>query len=696
MASPYNLFVRVLLILPAILILAGVACMGQDQAKPVSFSPITTVYVTEWQWIAADEAVNLANFRKAGWQTGSLETLSGKPRWVTFAISHQQPEGQSFYLDPDRWGLVHAVVTEPTGNVISEHRTGGEIPFAQRDVPYFKPMLSIFLPEPGTYQVYLSLQGQRSYFRPDTNTFSLIPKAVFEQEQKQRLFSQALFMGVIMVMALYNFLIFLSVKDISFWWYVLSIVGVGVYFAFFYGFLLEYIWPWAPNFDVHSFALVLPLTGIARLYFTKSYLNTPQLLPGWNKVLNLLAWLYVLPVVLAIVSWLGWADLLGLLVQWIGWMGTAVLSAMLLAGLAGYLKGYRPALFFVSANALFIVGAILFIFREINWLPDHFFTRYVVQIGVLAQVVLFSLGLAYRLNRAQRDLAEEKLNTERLALEKEQEKNELVLKQKIELEQEVARQTADLRQKTLDLETAFGRLTESENHLRELNQVKTQLFTIISHDLRSPLVTLHAFLGLLSQHAGRLTLHEFKSLSAKTQQALSNLSFLLDNLLNWSRTQMEQVVRSPEAIDIQEVIGKNLELFSFPVEHKQLRVTVTHQGNTTIFADRMMVDTVVRNLLNNAIKFTPDHGEIKLSTWPHEGRELCLAIRDSGEGFGEGLLNDLARGAKPVSTKGTQGEKGTGLGLLICREFVAANQGTLQLDNHPEGGAWVKVWLPLE
>ncbi len=624
---------------------------------------------------------------------GDCRAIPGESLWLAFSLKNMADVPQRFMLDAGRWGSVTAYFHLPGNGPPVQKSSGGELGLHQRDVAYYRPLLAWEIPAGETHTVYLRLSGESAYFNPSPFALKLVPEALFEREKQQRLASQSLFLGVILVMALYNFLIYLSVRDISFFWYVISIVGAGVYYSFFYGFQLEYLWPDSPRWDVHSFAFVLPATGVARLYFTKRYLNTSVLLPAWDRLLSILTVLYLLPVGLALAAYWGRLDLLPVLVQLIGWLGTAVLTSMLLAGLAGYRKGFRPALFFITANVLFVFGAVLFIFREINWLPDNFFTRYVVQLGIIAQAVLFSLGLAYRLNRARQDLSDEKLSKERLALEKEQEKTELVVQKKAELEREVVRQTAHLRQKTLELEKALARISESENNLRELNEVKNKIFSIISHDLRSPVVTLDAFLNLLSQHAGRLSPAEFEGLSAKTRQALGNLSFLLDNLLNWSRTQMDQVGVRPEALALAGLVEKNLLLFAYPIEQKNLSVDVALGEHQTVYADRAMIDTVLRNLVSNAVKFSPSGGRLGLYT-TGGGGFACLTVTDSGSGFGHEQLTAFRAGRRLQPSKGTQGEKGTGLGLLVCQEFVSANGGALAVEDRPGGGAAVSMTLP--
>jgi signal transduction histidine kinase len=623
---------------------------------------------------------------------GTANQLPADAHYFGFSLRNNSDTPQWLLLDVGRWGQISAYVQH--GTQWQQLQSGGEMPMSKRSFFHHYPLIPLSLAAGEQVAVLLQTTSRFSYFSPQQPQISVLTRTTFQAEQQQRWMSQGIFIGVILVMVIYNFLIYTIVRDISYLWFVLSLVGVGVYFAFFYGFTIEFIWQESPVWDVHSFVFVLSFTGFARIFFTRSYLHTSVELPLINRLLHVLTALYLIPLLLAVISLSGGGDRVAELIQMIGVLGTAVLLTMLLAGIAGYRKGYKPALFFIIANALFIVGAILFIFRETGWWDDNFFTRYVAQIGVIAQVIIFSLGLAYRLNRAQLELANEKLAKERLATEQAQEKSALIAEQKQALEREVAERTADLQQKTIALEAALQRISDSETYLRELNQVKDKLFSIISHDLRSPVVTLDSFLNLISRHAERLSPDEMRKLSMKTRQALSNLSFLLENLLHWSKTQMEHASVQREKVDINDLIEKNLLLFDYQFEEKNIDLYRRMVQPAEVFADRAMMDIILRNLISNALKFTPEGGFITIETAWTTDNQFFIQISDSGKGFSEQQIQAILQGSKPEPDRGTRNEKGTGLGLMLVREFVTANAGDIRFSNLPEGGAKVELRLP--
>ena len=346
----------------------------------------------------------------------------------------------------------------------------------------------------------------------------------------------------------------------------------------------------------------------------------------------------------------------------IGFIGTAVLSMMFLCGVMVWRKGYSPARYFSLANLILVLGGILFIIRELNWISDNSLTRYAVQYGVIAQVVLFSLGLSSRLNQAQ-------VKVTKMELDKERERKQLLEEQSQLLQQKVAEQTADL---------------------RELNHLKDKLLSIISHDLRNPL---DSFLNLLINHHDRLTEQERTTLTQKARQSLSNLNQLLSNLLLWSRSQINQVVFDPQLIDVQSVIKNGIELYSLDIELKNIKIETSIEKLKDIVVDAEMVDFIVRNLLGNAIKFSFKNGIVEIKV-KQKDKGFVISVIDEGVGMTEEQIQKIATQKIIPSTRGTAKEKGSGLGLVLCREFVEIHGGSMEITS--DKMTVVSCYLPVE
>jgi signal transduction histidine kinase len=613
--------------------------------------------------------------------------------WVRVVLQNASGQEQERYLYAGAWSYLILYTPQEPG--AAPKMSGQLVPLQQRDVPLNKPFVRVQVKPHSHTTLYLRLQGDIELYKPQKLFLELHTPEQVAQANNRRLFSQGIFNGIILVMALYNLVLYFSVRDRSYLYYVLALVGTGVYFMFFHGFALELLWPQAPYWNAHSFPFIVTFNGLFRLLFTRSYLNTRHTMPGWDKVLTVLAMLYVVPVGLGLLSYFTSLDLLQLCVDLIGVTGGGVLVAMLLVGAVALYRGYRPARYFLIANVFFVVGALLFILQETNLLPNNTITLYAAQVGMVAQVVLFSLGLAYRLNTVTSELAARVLEKERLEREKEIERKRLIEQQKEELEVLVAQRTAALKHKTQELQVAVQQLKTSEHKLRRLNQLKDRFFSIISHDLRTPLATLDSFLNILLNFSGQMKPEQMQKLANHTQLSVRNLQTLLENLLQWSSAQSAfgHTLRFvPEVQPLAVLVQRNVTLLQDTADAKEVHWQVTVPPPLQVFADTNMLDFVIRNLLHNAIKFSERGGMVKVEAVAGPEGMVTLAVTDEGTGIAPEVLATLFNPEQPAfTTKGTANEKGTGLGLLLCRQFVERHNGHLEVESEPGKGS--RFWF---
>ncbi|WP_425390001.1 7TM diverse intracellular signaling domain-containing protein [Ekhidna sp.] len=560
------------------------------------------------------------------------------------------------------------------------HYTGTMIPGDEQSYFSFKNII-----QTTSDSLLVKLKGDHPLFELEVASVNQFTPDQWRFQERQRLIAHGLFFGILIVMALYNLMIYMAVKDQSYLWYVLSIVGFALYMAFYYGFTFEHFWPSRPHWNTYVFALIIPLTNISRILFTKTYLHTDQYVPRWNTFFTLLLALYLTPIVMWLISWLEIKDWLVETNHVIGFLGAVTMSAITLVSVIVYLRGYKPALWFLVAFALFNIGGVLFIFRELHYLPDNFFTRYIIQIGAVAQVVLFSLGLSDRLNRTRKMLALETIEREKIEREKEMEKKQLAEKQKDELERQV-------KERTKELEETLNQLKLSESDLRELNQVKSKLFSIISHELKSPLTTVDSYLNLFINHYNKLSPEEISELSDKTRFSLQNLILLMDNLLLWSQLQQDSLTFNPTNVDLRKALDKSLKLFTPLLEQKKIKIEIEAGVDETILnADKDMLEFVVRNLIHNSIKFTPKNGKIKIVA-EHDADLTRVSIIDTGIGMTNEMIQKILDKEEGFTRTGTEQEKGSGIGLLMCKDFIEKNHGKLEIS--AKQGTTVSFCLP--
>lgn len=239
------------------------------------------------------------------------------------------------------------------------------------------------------------------------------------------------------------------------------------------------------------------------------------------------------------------------------------------------------------------------------------------------------------------------------------------------------------------------KLEEANAMLEESLQVKNKFFSIISHDLRGPVGALNSLGQMLMENESSGVVDQedremiVSSIQVSSKQALE----LLDNLLYWARTETGQLRPKLEQLQVSELAKESLSLLMPNVTAKNLAVTLKGNSGLLIHADREMVRLILRNLLSNAIKFTPTNGKIEVS---HRlmGSFIELRVADNGIGIPEKDISSLFKLESNVTRIGTSQEKGTGLGLKLCKQFVDKNGGTIRVDSQVNKGTTFIVCLP--
>jgi signal transduction histidine kinase len=230
--------------------------------------------------------------------------------------------------------------------------------------------------------------------------------------------------------------------------------------------------------------------------------------------------------------------------------------------------------------------------------------------------------------------------------------------------------------------------------LKTINETKDKLFSIIGHDLKAPLNSLTAFSSLLIHHAETLTKEEIKMLSGDVDKSLKNLFALLENLLEWARSQTGNIDFRPVSFDLAAILKENRELLSPLAQKKNITIQNEDGAKLPVYAHRHSINTVVRNLISNAIKFTPTGGKIVVTT-ELEGKLLKVVVTDTGVGMSKEAIKSLFKLGTKQSTLGTLQEKGTGLGLILCKDFVEKNGGTIGVESEEGKGSKFFFTVPV-
>ena len=232
------------------------------------------------------------------------------------------------------------------------------------------------------------------------------------------------------------------------------------------------------------------------------------------------------------------------------------------------------------------------------------------------------------------------------------------------------------------------------DRLEELNQTKNKLFSIIAHDLRGPIGSTSTFLELLTSHESEFTKQELLDNLILIKDSTKATFKLLENLLTWARAQKGEIVFNPQKNNFFILVQANTDLFISNAESKKIHIINEINPDLAFEFDEEMINTVMRNLINNAIKYTSEGGQITISA-KELGPTVEISVTDTGIGMDSDttellFITDLKRNRK----EGTNGEKGTGLGLILSKEFITIHAGTISAESEPGKGSTFKFILP--
>ncbi len=247
----------------------------------------------------------------------------------------------------------------------------------------------------------------------------------------------------------------------------------------------------------------------------------------------------------------------------------------------------------------------------------------------------------------------------------------------------------ELKKHQLNLESMVRERTAEINkanlELAELNTTKDKLFSIIAHDLRGPFTSLLGFSDLLIQNLQHYDRAKFEQIVNHINNAAKNAYSLLENLLLWARSQNKQMLFAPRTVNLFGVTRDVILSLTSIGSIKNIRMNNKVPAELKVCADVNMLTAILRNLISNAVKFSNPGGEVEIEAFSI-GDDVEISVKDNGVGMNETIKNSLFQTVSNVTRAGTANEKGTGLGLMICKEFIEKHQGTIRLESEAGKG----------
>lgn len=490
-----------------------------------------------------------------------------------------------------------------------------------------------------------------------------------DEKINKRLIVSYVFTAILLTFAIYNLILAFLVKRKVYFYYSFYIFSFGLY-ASLITLTLVFSRDTVAPVSIISAATMISVGAL----FSGEFLRIEKHLKGAVLYYKFLLYFVGGVCVLLLANLSFWPNsyVNSILALGAALVGLSSILFWLWVGYRIHRKGSPRGRLFLLTNIPLLVGCCLFI---AFWLSNSlgliavishlaWAAKLVLFVSVLFQLFLFSYVIGYSIN---------KLQSEKLQIQH-------------GINQQLERQVVE---RTASLTIANQSIEDQRLELEKLNRVKDNLFSIVSHDLRNPLNAVKGVLELMKSKA--LNEEELQLISKKLEGSLDSTLNLLDNLLYWAKSQMDGIQANPKSIQPRAIIENNLKLALVLFKEKGLEVS-TDLNDDYVFADEDMLDLVVRNLISNAIKFTPPKGKINLKMSTENGY-VKFSLQDDGIGMSPQALKDLFTAETAQTSYGTNNEKGYGLGLKLCKDFIEVNGGRLSIDSVENEGSTITVLL---
>jgi signal transduction histidine kinase len=235
----------------------------------------------------------------------------------------------------------------------------------------------------------------------------------------------------------------------------------------------------------------------------------------------------------------------------------------------------------------------------------------------------------------------------------------------------------------------------SEKDLARLNVEKDKLFALIAHDLRGPIHSFVALTGMFTDESYNLTREEIIEMSHSMNKSAQSVQGLLENLLEWSKLQKAAVVIAKENLNLEEIIGQSIRVLSDMFIRKEIKLQVLVDPSIMVVGDEKMLNSVIRNLVTNALKFTPRRGSVTISATNLKNGFIQTDVKDTGIGMSHDVIMNLFLIDQNVGRPGTEGEATSGMGLLLCKEFIEKQGGKISVQSEVSKGSTFSFLLPV-
>lgn len=632
--------------------------------------------------------------------------------WVKATVRNET--GENLFLELANPTLIDVQLFEfdSTGQLKQHQYSGNRVPFASwadQDLDYRLPL---YAPPHTSETFFLRVQHYRgTQFTLNTAT----EEALYRTSTPRRSF-EMVYYGMMAIMVLYNFFIYLTLRDKAYLYYVVYTFLMALLNAVVNGDTFKYLWPDVPALN-QFIDVISCLVATASLLFAVHFLRTRQTAPFFHKILRILRVSYLALLVVIIVQRLVLKNnfpAMTLLFAVLAFITFALVPALIWGGIVVLRKGYQPAKYYVMAWTFLLVNVVIFILKDFNLLPYTFFTVKAMQIGSAGEALLLSLALADRINRLKKEKEEAQLQTMRSMEENEK----LITGQNLLLEKKVEERTQELRQANQQLRNAIQNLEETQTQLTQREKMASlgELTAGIAHEIQNPLNFINNFSEVNADLVDELV-QEMDAGQAEKAKAIAKdikeneqkithhgkrAEAIVKGMLQHARTSSGE----KELTDINALADEyfRLSYHGFRAKNKGFNAVLETRFDSSLEKIEVVPQDLGRvflNLFNNAFyavaekktqlngTFTPT---VEIET-QKEGDELQIRIRDNGFGISDKIRDKIFQ---PFFTTKPAG-KGTGLGLSLSYDIITKGHGgDIRLETKQGEGSVFVIQLPLQ
>lgn len=639
--------------------------------------------------------------------------LSNSSFWLKFSIKNLT-ESEFLLLNIEFPILDVCEFYAQKNGVYSVEKLGDKVHFEKRKYQHQNFLFDIQLPKDSTQTYYLRIKSSEQMVLP---IIIGTPQKIAESLLSKDLL-WGIFVGIILVMVLYNFFVFVSTKDKSYLHYVLYIAFIGLTQITLSGYTYRFIFQNNPNFLYFTIIAFPVIAGVSGILFIRNFLHTKDSTPILNKLLTLSIIFYTVAIVLRVFNY-SIASYRAIDISALTSTITTYIIAITIAR-----KGYRPAKFFLIAWTIFLIGLILFVLKNLGILPYNYLTNYTIQIGIAIEVTLLSFALADKLNI----LKKEKALSQLAALKSAQENERLIKEQNVFLEEKVKERTEALSKTNENLSETLENLKQAQSQLVESEKMASlgQLTAGIAHEINNPINFVTSNVNPLKRDVGMLfeaidfieqKVFEITPVNEKRAQ-IEEYKEELD--FDYLKEEIEHLLNGiQEGSSRTAEIVKGLRIFSRIDEYDLKKANINEGLDSTLI--------IINNLLNGTIKISKEY-DVDLPTiecYPGKLNQVFLNMFNNSIHAIRAKYGDKANGIITIKTKTIEsGIKiviadngigmdeatkhkiyepffttkevgvGTGLGMSIVYNTIKKHEGKIELNSIPGEGTTFEIYLP--